>query len=94
MKSDKEKVWDRLYRTPRKRVELAPGIYMRDLSEFGAEAKQQEAEEVWQKISETKEQRYQRELTEAFEEIDRVSEEIEQLKLYREADVSKFKTTI
>ena len=48
-------------------------------------------EEVWQKISETEEQRYQRELTKA---IDGARKELERLKLYREADVSKFKTTI
>ena len=48
-------------------------------------------EEVWEKLSETEEQRYQRELTEA---IDEARYELERLNLYREADVSKFKTTI
>ena len=53
--------------------------------------KKSSKEEVWEKISETEVQRQQRELTKAIEEV---REELERLHLYREVDVSKFKTTI
>ena len=48
-------------------------------------------EEVWDRLTESEEQRQQRELTKA---INDVREELERLQLYRAVDVSKFKTTI
>ena len=88
---DKDKVWERLNRVPRKGVMLSPGVYIRDMPEIEPELRQNmEAERVWQKISETNEQRNHRIFTEMFDDTGIVAKRLQAI---READVSKFKTT-